>query len=320
MGDIDFALRYPFSSKAKEFLANAEVNDVIVEHALERIKLALKGEWRASAAVHEQQKLEEIASFATARMILAHMKNRYVTARFAVAEAKRANHYLSKDSEKDVGIVAAEFGIAAKSEEGKLQMPVYTFLKFSPRSVDYKISNRKLTNGCIEIKNSEKIRLIEEAVRKHVEKIPLLKDASPIIKDAAEKLTLELPKIEPQRLGVTKVQPNDYPPCIERMILSMKRHENLSHTQRWCLAVYLLSIGMTLEDMVSLYSNLPDFNEKITTYQIEHAKKKGYTMPSCATLQSYGISCCDSKLGNPLNWHKISQREKEEIRKKNPME
>jgi DNA primase large subunit len=59
---------------------------------------------------------------------------------------------------------------------------------------------------------------------------------------------------------------------------------------------------MSVEKITALYSNLPDFDERITTYQLEHIKKRSYTMPGCSTLLTYGLCCADCRIGSPLNW------------------
>ena len=46
----------------------------------------------------------------------------------------------------------------------------------------------------------------------------------------------------------------------------MNKGENLPHSARVLLATYMLSIGKNVEDIVVLFHNAPDFNEK--SYQI----------------------------------------------------
>jgi DNA primase large subunit len=305
----DFCVKYPFSKKAKELLdsENIQLSEEIVSKGLSRIKNALAGDTSRSSAFHKSDKVEEVASYAAARMILGYMKNRYLTNRFAVAEAKRANHYLSKEDSAIMNEVAAEFGIVSENEsDGKLLVPIPTFVKFAPKSIDYKLINRNVHDGKVELIYREKIRLTEEAVKKRVEQIPLVKNASESIKKAAEDLKKDLPKLEPMRTITFKE--GDNPPCIEKLLEQVKKHENLNHQARWSLAVYLVGKGMGIEKVVSLYSNLPDFNEKITRYQLEHIKKRGYTVPGCSTMLTYGLCCAECRIGNPLNWKSKEER------------
>lgn len=310
-GGLDFALKYPFSESARKTIDGISLTERIGDLALERIRKALKGENGPRMVFHETDKKEEIASFAAARMMLGYLRNPFLTTRFAVNESKTVRGYLDRDDEKTVDAISSQFGIAAKKEGGKLLLDLPTYLKYSVRDPHYRLVNRRLLNGFVEINEGEKKRLIEEAVRKHVEDIPLVKDPPDLIKEAGKKLLAEIPKTESRIV----VKAGDHPPCIMRLLESMKKHENLPHHARWYLATYLLAISTPEEEIVKLYAALPDFNEKITKYQVAHAKKKGYSVPSCATVMTYGLCCAVCGIGSPLNWHTLSRERKDSVKR-----
>ncbi|MBI5047203.1 hypothetical protein HZC07_05755 [Candidatus Micrarchaeota archaeon] len=308
---IDFCVKYPFLDAARRHIESLTLNEKILELAVERLKRALKGESATKMLFHESDKREEIASFAAARMILGTIRSHYVTNRFAVNESKIVRTYLDRESEVGLSTVASHFGITPLIENGKMFLDLPNYLKNSPRSLEYRLVNKRLINGSVEIKASEKNRLIEEAVKKHIEQIPLVKDAPDSIKEAGAKILAELPKYETRIV----VKAGDHPPCVVRLLEEMKKHQNLPHHARWYLATYLLAIGTTEEQIVKMYSTLPDFNEKITSYQVSHIKKKGYNVPSCATIMTYGLCCAVCRIGSPLNWHPLSKDRKEAITK-----
>ncbi|TET27756.1 MAG: DNA primase regulatory subunit PriL, partial [Candidatus Bathyarchaeum sp.] len=67
-----------------------------------------------------------------------------------------------------------------------------------------------------------------------------------------------------------------------------------SHIGRFALTSFMLSIGMTVEDVFKFFRSVSDFNERMTRYQVEHiAGTRGsgtkYTPPNCATLRTHGI-------------------------------
>ncbi len=302
MEDLDFAVRYPFSSQAKAALDSSatQLNESIMFMGSERIKRGLKGESGKSAALHESDKINEIASFAAARMLLAFLNNRFITNKFAVAESKRVSSYL--DSERDgatIAKVGQELGFVSEKEGDSYLVPIPIYLSFSPRALPYKLINREVRNGRVVVSPHERVRLMEEAVRKRLERVPLLKDPPKIISDAGKKLVSELPKSD---LPQVQVKPGDYPPCIIKLLDSVKKHENLNHQARWFLCVYLMATGMNDEEIIGLYSNLPDFSERITTYQVQHARKKAYTAPACATITTWGFCCADCRIGSPIYW------------------
>lgn len=308
---LDFAVKYPFSESAKKHIQGMAADERIVELAVERIKKAMKGESSARMLLHDSEKREEIASFAAARMILGHLHNSFLTSHFAVNESKRARSYLDREDEAVVDGVAGRFGITTRDNGETLVVDLPTYLTYSLRNPDYRLINRRLKQGMVEITPSQKRRLVEEAVRQHVEDIPLVKDPPDIIKQAGKQLLAELPKSE---VRIT-VKPGDHPPCVMKMLESARKHENLPHHARWYLATYLNAIGMGEEDIVKVYSGLPDFSEKVTRYQVSHVRKKGYSVPSCATVMTYGLCCAVCGIGHPLNWHTLGEERKRVIRR-----
>ena len=76
------------------------------------------------------------------------------------------------------------------------------------------------------------------------------------------------------------------------------------------LATYMLSLGKSIDEVVSLFQNAPDFNEKITRYQVEHlAGKKGsqtkYSVPACSKLVNENLcyATIDCKgITNPIQF------------------
>jgi len=301
MEDLDFAIRYPFSSAAKNALdgRGTQLNESIIYLACARIRNGLRGEAAKSSALHESDKINEIASFAAARMMLSYLRNSFITNKFAVAESKRASGYLDKEDWETVELVGRELGLSAEKGPGALLVPIPTYLKFSPRALPYKLINRELRNGRVLVSQREFVRLMEEAVRKRLERTPVLRDPPAMITDAAKKLVAELPKAD---LPQVRVKPGDYPPCLVKLLESVKKHQNLNHQARWYLCVYLMAAGKSDEEITGLYSNLPDFSERITKYQVEHARKKGYSVPACATVTTWGFCCADCRIGSPLYW------------------
>lgn len=317
MDEFEFSFRYPFTAAARQVIEDNVilVNDVVVELALERIKTALRdGRLPASIALHDGDRINAVAAYAAARMILGYSRNRFLTNAYAVAESKRAGKCLEKENGDIIDRVAMEFGIRCIKKEDNVLMPVYIYLKYSPRAVPYKLMNRELSQGYVRIKKEEMIRITEEAIRKHVEKIPLVKSPPPAIRLAAEKLKEFLPKIRNYEAGFSLAE-GDMPPCIEKLMDSLKKHENLGHQARWYLAVYLLWGRMSVEQIMSIYSNLPDYSERTTKYQLEHARKKDYSVPACATVLTWGLCCADCRINSPLNWQKLGKAEKENLLK-----
>lgn len=101
---------------------------------------------------------------------------------------------------------------------------------------------------------------------------------------------------------------NAFPPCMKDLVEQLKRGENLSHQARFTIAAFLSRIGMSVDSILELFSNVPDFNEKIARYQVEHiaglrGSRKQYMPYSCSTMKSLGLCPLtegDCGVRNPL--------------------
>jgi DNA primase large subunit len=304
--DLLFACRYPFTSEARSAIEenNVEIGDLIAEKAVQRIVSALKGEKVHANPMHISDQLVEIGSYGAARMMLAFLHNRYLINKFAVAEAKRASSAMGKDENENpenIKKLQTELGIYPRQFEGKTVVPLPAFLTFSPRSIDYRLINRNVKAGFVEVNSHEIIRLMEEAVKIKAEKISPLKDPPQIIREYSVQLMKLVPKQVPIPMSFKE---GDNPPCIEKLLDVAKSHQNLGHQGRWALAVYLINKGMSDEKINQVYSNFPDYDERISKYQVKHARDRGYKMPACVMMMSYGLCVADCRVGNPLRWKK----------------
>ncbi len=306
MADLVFCSHYPFSRQAKEYVSQKGIELVssMVEKAEGRVRDALvSGKIKRVAELPETRE-EELALYAAGRMMISSANNRYLINRYAVAEAKRASDYLASDIMQHpeyLGEVASEFGITfERLAGGAFAVSLASYLNFTPRSIDYKLTNREVANGKVKIRSQERVRMVEEAVKKKIEaSLPIRAEFSPEIKAAGERLVALLPKLE---VATLKVGQENYPPCIKKLIDDLALNINVPHTGRVALAIYLITAGVTDEQIVGYFRHAPDFSEKTTRYQVDHARKRKYRMPSCATMDSYGICVAECRCGSPINY------------------
>ena len=308
--NISFCSRYPFTSEAKEFVSSRKggLSYDEIELAKKRVLSALSdGEIPAINTQYEEVLRQEIFSYAGARVIVACLQSRYLKGRYAVAESKRIGRYLHKEDDVVIAKVAQELGLTARpgSQNGSYEINFIDYLKAAPKSIDYKLVNKKLSKGMVLLNRNELIRVIEEAARIRIE-TTLPTDISivpPELKKAAEELKAQLPKEEAFG-GKVLMSEEEYPPCVKDLLRRLRNSENLPHTARWYLAVFLLQSGMKAEDVIALFRTAPDFNEHTTRYQVEYIARKGYRVPSCASVDSYGLCTAACNVKNPLNYGK----------------
>ena len=315
MADVKFCAHYPFSEEARSYVREQGLTftSSLLEKGEARLKAALKdGELRMPGTSLESELKDEISSYAAARVILSAWKNRYAAGRLAVAEAKRANAYLHSAEDRRAGyaqklsaLMALDFQAipsATDEKESTFTLPFWQYLLYSPRSVDYKLTNRALQNGRVALTDHQRIRIIEEAVRKRLDGAPLPKPPPGLeteLKASIQRLEVHLPR---ENLAPTKIDQKDFPPCIRKLIDDLRASINVPHTGRLALAIYLTKAGLTDEQIVQLFSTAPDYNAETTRYQVSYIRKKAYSMQSCATMDTYGLCIATCRCGNPANY------------------
>jgi DNA primase large subunit len=118
---------------------------------------------------------------------------------------------------------------------------------------------------------------------------------------------------------VIRAQESEYPPCISILMKRAAEGKHLSHTERFTLVTYLIHQGVSIDSIVNLFSNVSDFKEAKTRYQVENlAGKTGgrtepYTTYNCATLQTHGVCTNQAdpicrRIRNPLTYHLVKQK------------
>lgn len=97
-----------------------------------------------------------------------------------------------------------------------------------------------------------------------------------------------------------KIKQEFYPPCIIRILNDLRDGVNLEHSERVFLVSFLYAIGHDAEYIKTLFVKSPDYNKKMTDYQVNHIIEKPYKCPTCATMAKWGYclkdsSCKDNK-------------------------
>lgn len=300
LSDYIFAAKYPFSSKAKKIIEQRtiEINELVGESGLERIKSVLTGKLKQKVFLHEEDAIKELIEYAVCRMILSYMNNRFLTNKHAIAESKKAYAYFQNENNESLLELAKDLGINTLVNTGdKITIGLADFLVFAPHDIPYKLIFREITNGRVVINKHEEIRLMAEAVKKYNEKTVDIKNVPNIIKKIEKEIYELLLKIEPQKISFKE---GEAPPCMEAILELLKKHENVGHNGRWILAVYLINRGLDNQKILEIFSNAPDYNEKIVSYQLEHIRKRGYKMPNCSSILNYGYCIKNCGITNPL--------------------
>ncbi len=294
--------KYPFLKEAKEKVKQREIDEKVLEMGYLRMMELGKG--KRKIILDEEDEIKEVLAYLGERVLLTYIKNNFLINKYAILESKRAYSYLQEEDEENIKKIEEDLGINVDGN----YIDIVDFIKYAPKDKYYRLIKREFKKGKIKINKHEEKRIIAEAIKIKFLKIPKINmEKNKTLEKYKELLISSLPKPK-----IPKINTNSIAPCMRAIIDMLKKHENVGHTGRWLLAVYLINKGMETEKIIKIFSNAPDFDEKITRYQIEHAKKKKYMMPNCSLVMSYGYCIKDCGIKNPLNW-----RERNDKRYKN---
>jgi DNA primase large subunit len=252
----------------------------------------------------------EILSFPASMILVKATGDSFLKRRYALAEAKRAYNLLKfEDKEKLIAIAMGTFNWRMRLLNVTIVPQIYDFaLHFTDflrnacvfHEDKWKLVNRVMIGGEIYLSREEAARLLQEEIQRHIQS--KLESEGEVdlpfpIQQRAERLGHLLAKhkeeirIEELPRGTTSVA---FPPCIKHLYDVSLVGQHIPHIGRFALTSFLLNVGMSVDDVVKLFSSLSDFDEKMTRYQVEHiAGKRGsrtkYTSPNCDTLRTHGL-------------------------------
>ena len=337
---------FPFLKKAQDrikdvfppldVLLREERGKIITDLALKRISQALSAK-RTFISHFQQRDEDEIAGFVLSRIIVSCIQDKQLYERLARYEAERAYYFLISELGTEVGekgwnentmldedgyspitkYLAAEFRINIT----EARMPLVDYVEIAAPLHDerFRLVNRRLFHGFVEIKKEERYELLRERIRVILRrdlpyKIPkslcdqLAPVSEPIKKVYQEKML--------QQFGA--IEESAFPPCMQALILALTAGTNLSHAGRFSLTTFIHTIGMDVMGIAQLYARSPDYDQEKTMYQVEHITGRGgtgteYMTPSCAAMKTTGLCVhkdplCE-KISHPLSYYKIRKKD-----------
>jgi len=319
---------YPFISEASihvenlgislDSLLNSRAFRIARVRGIERVKEALDGEIRKPHLFGEAQALSELLSYPFARMLVACVNDQLFARRYALAEAKAAYNILKYENPTFLLEFGEDFRISVEFKDTYFIMHFTDYIHFSNFLKDpaWKLTNRNFRAGKVSITKEEFTRLLEEAIRERIENyfpIPEIPEevsnfCAPYVAEIKDQFEIQKKKFCTTDFGI--VDPELFPPCISHALANLKGGMNLAHSMRFAITSFLLSIGMSVDEILNLFNISPDFGAGKTLYQIEHISGSTgiqYKPPACDTMRTYG-NCfgkdrlCE-KIKHPLSYY-----------------
>ena len=329
LGKGDLA-KYPFLSEAGDYLKELDYNleefgdpsrKRIIERAYQRILTAVDG--KLFKALDDLD--TEVVSFLLALIMVRALDIKSISRKYSLGEARRIEMFLEWDLKNEpeyrmlsilTRIFKDLFYIDIVMEKGKFKVKVSDYLKRSTyfHEAHWQLVNRVVNKGFVYLDPRESVRLIRDELSQYIyDKINKieLRQLPESIGSKVEDLKGKVGKyVEHKRYLLTK----KYPPCIEHILQMLSKGENPPHSARFLLATYMLVIGKSVDEICMLFETAPDYNDRITRYQVEHlAGIKGsrtkYISPSCKKVASdkncYRTDECNGII-NPIQFGRKS--------------
>lgn len=310
----------------------------ILRRGFERLRLAV----RKLIVPRPADSVEaEVLGFYAAGLLASYSGNRWLVSRLALAEASRAQRLLEELPDEVVALVGRLAGIASMRFSPRAYAepiavigitPLYRVYGYSVKFLDYieygrrllgddtwKPSNLPVRKGIVYLDKHRAVRLIKEALTAYIEErihelqgsvegnVVLPDDIVNEVRRLAADATRPRKCASGGRIEVPQgvIVEEAFPPCMSDILIRARRGEHLSHHERFAIATFLLNIGAEIDYVVDVFRNMPDFNEKITRYQVEHlaglrGSGKKYATYSCEKMKSLGLCRAECGTRTPI--------------------
>ena len=325
--ELRFARNYPFSSIAKKIVKDNNfsldnVPDEVISRAKVLVLLAAKNSSIPLPPLQSKEILtNEILAFPVAKILVSLMKKEELERKFISGLSSAVKNSLDMEGDDALFSVANELGVNFHLAEQKgffAEMPVSEYLKAQARKDYMKLVNQNVSRGKVLIPR----RLFTEFIASVAEQqlsVSMPKGLTGIpsnFQSAAKELKAELVVVEKKFMDNTplgNVKPEHFPPCIARIYSDMLQGKNLNHAERFNIATFMVAAGMPAEQIIELYRNTPNFDRKVTTYQVMSLSgKQGstkYSAASCSKMAEYGLRqpdcpCNTGRVKHPMQHYR----------------
>lgn len=248
---------------------------------------------------------------------LIHMRDRYeLNLRSLDAEGIEENL-------NDLGLT-----VTYDIESDQFSIPFYNYIRHTRHlsGAPYRLVFQTMNNGDIWLRKDVIAKIAREA---YVSKLRNMFQSIPTdIHGKVSELLNGIPqiiaqlynsKIKNSTFELGEVDSSLFPPCIKEFIKEMQDGVNLTHMARFTLVSFLHHIGMQNEGMIELFKTAPDYNERMTVYQVNHISGESsgteYSPPKCSVLSSNHLcykendSLCNQEwLKHPLQYYTLKKK------------
>jgi DNA primase large subunit len=315
-----------------EFIAEIFSKDISTEIA-ERVLIVFESAFNNLEEIpNEKFDNLNVYVYILLKILLYALNNKIIRNRIANLYSKNAYNDLEREnSDSNLYYICEDLGLRIKYHDPPEEYGIKIIkdhreklkTNFTIHYIDYlrlasnlrdeyrKLTNNPLKDGYVFVQNKTLIRLIQEYVRgkllieetgnkaslqafiEDVSKIQGFKDLFDNIESLWDKRKEEFDFTFKIDISSKEEIQTLYPPCVIEILKKAEEGQNLVHHERLFIVWFLLALEYPVENVVDIFSTLPDFDREKTTYQVEYAKRKNYTPYQCSTLKSLGLCMAD---------------------------
>ena len=333
LNELRFAARYPFSNTAKRIVRsiNPRIDDLlekrfsVVELAKRNLTVVLKRKpYPISSDIASAEILEShILAFPLAKIMVSFLDNPKYYDYFAKAVSDSAFTMMqnASDFESELINLANDLKLNFEINNGVFKLSVVEFLSVPFKSDVLKLANQDVASGYVFLNKHRFASFLAEKAA-HSVLISLPVDVAGLPKQfkdlAFEALNESMTQVRRSISG--KANLSYLPPCIETIYADLLAGKNVPHMARFVLATFLNAINVPEEKIVEAFSRAPNYNEKVTRYQVSRivhgSAGKVYKPASCSKMRSYGLCVAECRVKHPLQYYRKQLAKRKLLRTK----
>ena len=317
-----------------------EINPSEVLDASDRMREIYESSEEIDVPHSEDALISRILSYPLARIIVSCIGDKRFMKRYALKEAELFRKLLIKEwesgTERDFFVMMGEkLGLSVNIGDDWASMDAISYVKNTAQMKDprKKLLFQDVRDGMVYFHRKSEgdehmdviFRSFQQALQERIDsELPLnvpselCESMSPIISVLRFIVNNYYENYSLKDLGEVEVE--KFPPCMKRLYAMAKSGTNLPHSGRFALTAFLHHIGMSIDDIVKVFSASPDFNESITRYQVRHISGEisgvEYMPQKCAVMVSEGLCynpdelCRKEWMTHPLIYYRVKKEGK----------
>jgi len=338
MMDERIISKYPFLREGARLFGNILVEDILSKNkfsearriAISQIEKALGIDARIFSSDYETRYL----AYHISRMVLSYLHDPILTNRYATMFRDIIEKEILKEEPEMIREVCNALSIDSQIEGNNLRISIMDYVRAIKRLGErYSLFYQRVRGGYvylnIDLERERIAKVVREAFldyfRNDIENLKPPDSIFQYLKDDIERIKIlrdeRISSYSPGEFG--ELSPESFPPCIKSIISSIERGENISHNARFSLVTFLNQIGMEKEGIYAIFQKVPDFNDRMTDYQIKHITgergKTVYSAPKCSTMELYNLCvknyvrdplCFKEWMTHPLIYYRVKKKSK----------